>query len=333
MPNQSNGDSKLTPDFTTVSSNLSTVRLYTEMDPYIYSVDNRPLQDLDDNSRVLAQAVDAAITTSLTKEVLGAAFDAGVVGFDTHLLGLNATNPSVGVLSLSPGILMIKAQVSTSDTREILKRAGSPMTTLVSVAAPAEVGQEVKYLIQVRYRDFDTTTDFPTYLKANQFSSEGILNGWLEISALSGVPAAIGASVAPAVDVGWLPVYEITARSGDTTVTVAPAASAVDRTSKLLQTSDVSLAAFGNSLSQNGYQRLPNGMIMQWGKATIPPGAGTEVVLPISYPTATLTAQATVQNLVAENHMASVGAIAPNSIVLRHDATTNQDVFWTTYGH
>lgn len=43
---------------------------------------------------------------------------------------------------------------------------------------------------------------------------------------------------------------------------------------------------FVNSFGTNGYQKLPGGMILQWGKATsVPSGTTTNVTLPIAFPT------------------------------------------------
>lgn len=45
------------------------------------------------------------------------------------------------------------------------------------------------------------------------------------------------------------------------------------------------LAAFNRSLSANGYQKLPGGLIMQWGSGTIPFGGGS-ITFPINFPNA-----------------------------------------------
>ena len=40
---------------------LTEVRLYTEFDPYFYTVDNRPLQDLKERDDALADAIDGRV--------------------------------------------------------------------------------------------------------------------------------------------------------------------------------------------------------------------------------------------------------------------------------
>jgi len=45
---------------------------------------------------------------------------------------------------------------------------------------------------------------------------------------------------------------------------------------------------FPNSKATNGYQKFPNGLILQWGQADLMAGTNTTITLPIAYPTAHL---------------------------------------------
>ena len=323
-----------TPAFVNTPTEFDEVRYFTEFDPYIYSVDNRPLQDLSLNLGVAAEAIDSARSNQMASDAINSALDAGIVGFDTHLLGLNATNPSIGVLSLSPGVLLVKSVVSVSDGREILKKASCPTTSLVSVSHPSVLGKEIRYLIQVRYRDFDSSTSFPGYRQDNPFSASGMLNGWLEISALAGAEGDVGASVAPTPSAGWLPVYDVTARAGDSTVTVAPATSSVTRTQKVMQASELSIEAFENSKSVNGYQKLPGGLIMQWGTISVPTGtAGATVTFPIAFPTACLNANASAQQTSSAVISTTLGSMTATTLNIRHGDAETQTVQWQAIGH
>jgi hypothetical protein len=49
---------------------------------------------------------------------------------------------------------------------------------------------------------------------------------------------------------------------------------------------------YSKSLSSNGYQRLPSGLILQWGNVSIPGNSVITVTFPIAFPTAALLAQA-----------------------------------------
>lgn len=56
------------------------------------------------------------------------------------------------------------------------------------------------------------------------------------------------------------------------------------------------LAEFANQLNFNGYQKLPGGLILQWGQITIPADAGyVDVTLPIAFPAIIRNVQATVE--------------------------------------
>ncbi len=63
---------------------------------------------------------------------------------------------------------------------------------------------------------------------------------------------------------------------------------------------------FGASLAANGYQRLPSGLIMQWGMLTATP-AGVTVTLPIAFPTSGLSATVSACNGSAASWMISGG--------------------------
>lgn len=319
-----------TPAFNPTDQEFTTVRLYTELDPYIYSVDNRPLQDLLDNDTVLATAVDSARTNLITRDIADSALSAAIVGGSTHLLGLNASNPSTGVLQLSPGLLFIEASTSASIPEQILKKAASPYSSLVDVPHPVVLGKEIKYLVQVRHREYDSTTEFPGYNRENPFSASTMINGWLEIGIVAGAQADIGASVVPTPTTGWLPVYEVKAVAGDTTVTVTPAASAVARTQKILS-SDITPEAFESSKATNGYQKLPYGLILQWGTASIAPAGGT-TTFPVAFPNGTLSVTATAN---AGSGIVSVttGAITSTSVALRHDSAGTETIMWSAIGH
>lgn len=46
--------------------------------------------------------------------------------------------------------------------------------------------------------------------------------------------------------------------------------------------------AFAWSNSQNGYQMLPSGLILQWGYVVVAPSSLQTITLPLTYPTANL---------------------------------------------
>lgn len=52
-------------------------------------------------------------------------------------------------------------------------------------------------------------------------------------------------------------------------------------------------AAFGKSLGTSGYQKLPGGLILQWGIASNPGSGSAQVTFPIAFPTACVNVQVT----------------------------------------
>lgn len=224
-----------TPSFVTSSANFTDVRLYTEFDPYFYTVDNRPLQDLRQNTASTGDASDAGRSAAAIGAISEAAYNAGAHTFVNKVLGLGATNPTTGVVTIAPGVLLSKQAINAGDAREILKKAALPYTQNVSTPHPATLGKEVKHLIQVRHHDYDVGTSFPYYQAANAFSASSMVNGWLEVSVVTGNEADTGASVAPTATAGWTPLWLVLAVSGGTTVTITTPSGAVPRVASLVE--------------------------------------------------------------------------------------------------
>ena len=93
-------------------------------------------------------------------------------------------------------------------------------------------------------------------------------------------------------------------------------------------------ALFGATLAGSGYQKLPSGLILQWGTApSTAPGTITSVFFPIAFPTAALSISFTpiggtvyqldVQNLVKSSFSVGNPASSPNAIAM----------FWMAIGY
>lgn len=66
----------------TTASKLTAVRFYTPLDPYYYTVDNRPLQDLHQNMLTICNELDL-VTGGADRSALGAAATAmSIIGLD-----------------------------------------------------------------------------------------------------------------------------------------------------------------------------------------------------------------------------------------------------------
>jgi hypothetical protein len=96
------------------------------------------------------------------------------------------------------------------------------------------------------------------------------------------------------------------------------------------------------SLAASGYQKLPGGLIMQWGVTSVITSDGrATITLPMAYPTACLWAGATAQNnnpsgSIADVSTAHVGVLTVTSILISLDSygsAIGRPVFWQTIGY
>lgn len=77
---------------TRVSEDLVDVQFYTALDPYYYLVDNRPLEDLDYNIRLIAESSDSAAGGADRAALGGASLGYSMLGFG----GTTDPNPGSG---------------------------------------------------------------------------------------------------------------------------------------------------------------------------------------------------------------------------------------------
>lgn len=82
--------------------------------------------------------------------------------------------------------------------------------------------------------------------------------------------------------------------SASPTLTGTPIAPTAATNTSTTQIATTEFANPGASLSANGYQKLPSGLIMQWGYQTnIPADGGVDITYPIAFPNATGSVTAT----------------------------------------
>jgi len=91
---------------------------------------------------------------------------------------------------------------------------------------------------------------------------------------------------------------------------------------------------FRNSRSTNGYTYLPNGIIFQWGVASNVGGNSTQVVtLPITYPNAIWTTQATAGTTADIFEPVHSYSQTTSSITVRNSSSTTVNIYWFTIGN
>lgn len=91
------------------------------------------------------------------------------------------------------------------------------------------------------------------------------------------------------------------------------------------------LADFGNSLAASGYQKLPSGLILQWGAAAT---LGTDEVRMITLPTAYISGtKSIILTGDGENPAVRVYALGTTGFQIKNKGTLNQNVYWQTVGY
>lgn len=224
-----------TPPFNSTSAEFDDIRFYTEFDPYYYTVDNRPIQDLAGNADVAASAADAGRSGVVIGALAESALNSGAMGHANKVVGLGITNPTTGVVTIAPGVLLTLQGINSGDGREILKKAALPFSANLNTPHPVTLGKEVRHLIQIRHRDFGPGVSYPYYIGDNPFAASTQLNGWLELAVITGNEADTGASVDPTPTAGWTPLYVAKAIAGQTVVTISDASGALPRIRNLVE--------------------------------------------------------------------------------------------------
>ena len=100
-----------------------------------------------------------------------------------------------------------------------------------------------------------------------------------------------------------------------------------------------SLAAFGRSLSQDGYQKLPGGLILQWGRAEAASAASstaTTVTFPLAFPSGCYIATASLSNYshgagIYSTSSLMISNVGSASFVINRSNNANGDSFKTYY--
>lgn len=116
----------------------------------------------------------------------------------------------------------------------------------------------------------------------------------------------------------------------------APTATVGTNTTQIATTAYVRgefAASFAASFADNGYQKLPSGLIIQWGKNNAAADTTTTVTLPLSFPNAGFSV--TTAFAVAGDYNDSCGAYfsGATSLILRNGSNTTRLVNWIAIGY
>ena len=125
---------------------------------------------------------------------------------------------------------------------------------------------------------------------------------------------------------------------GDAGVIVASTAEAQAQTDDTVFISPLklkeALQGANQSLDANGYQKLPGGLIRQWGTFVANSVSNTDdaVVFPIAFPTAILKAGAGYGNISSNQYSAQVGTLTVTGMLVRHN-TGSTTISWEAIGY
>jgi hypothetical protein len=218
-----------TPTFTPQdSSSISTVRFYTQFDPYYYSTDNRPLQDLDTNIRQVASSGGDSARRAILLTELGLSdvfrhlfTTTNTAGYAT---GLGVTNPTGTTIQIQPGAWYFLDAVNDSISTSIVKQALLLAPTQLSIPSPGVAGQSINYLVEISSNTLTSanmlTSSLPFLDNTNSMLPGLLLNGELIVHIKAGTAAATGSQTTPTADSGFTPLYIVTSTYGASAPTV-----------------------------------------------------------------------------------------------------------------
>ena len=89
------------------------------------------------------------------------------------------------------------------------------------------------------------------------------------------------------------------------------------------------------SLTSNGYQKLPGGLVMQWGTATAGANTATTVTFPIAFPSACVNVQiSTISSSTSDNYLNKVNANATTTdFAIRNSQNSVWSIYWLAIGY
>jgi len=93
------------------------------------------------------------------------------------------------------------------------------------------------------------------------------------------------------------------------------------------------LASFGNNLSENGYQKMPNGLILQWGELAVSANTTTYVTLPIAFPNNSLVALASGSGTVTSGGVVNADRYSATQIIVGSQLSGGETLTWFAIGY
>lgn len=198
-------------------NNLKEIRYYTELDPYYYSVDNRPIKDIYDNLIVISKELDNSNSLAFTSTLLFSKYISLVLGGSNKVLSSGVTLPGGLDLVVGQSLGILESAASSSDTTIVSRVAVLNAPKAFTLVAPATAGNSVKYLVQAIFQEIGPGTDStPLYDNTNPYLVVGTTHGLLRLELKAGQEATTGAEISPTPDSGFTALFSIRVSSGQT---------------------------------------------------------------------------------------------------------------------
>lgn len=214
-----------TPDFLPQDdANFTPVRYYTAQDPYFYTIDNRPLEDLESNLKsARTGGGDAARrAAALLGLNLGAVYSQLITteGRTSAISGLGVVRLGVNAIRILPGAVYDTRSVSQTVSDPIVKQALMTKPYDFNLPSPATGGTSMVYTVEgtfVEFTDNNVSGSQLPYVDAtNRFLPSTYIHGELQLSLTVGSSDISGKEVPAPTTPGKFPIYNITMTQGST---------------------------------------------------------------------------------------------------------------------
>lgn len=234
-----------------------------------------------------------------------AKLSSAVLGVNTLLNDLSCvpdTPASLNVV-LNPGEIYTLVNLEPtafgplpSDTAHQIVKQGIVLDPQIfNCPAPITPGDSVNYLIQVQFQENDGQSETRAFYAASPQTVNTARFDQLVTQLVAGIPAPTGTQVTPAVTSGWVGAWVITVTNGQSQILSGdiaeyPGAPFINGTltEKITEAEAdaryVQLATLDNSPITDGYQHLPNGLILQWGKVIYPATGIDTTTVAVTFP-------------------------------------------------
>lgn len=207
-----------TPAFVAQGQNtLSEIRFYTAFDPYFYTVDNRPLQDIETNLVKLgSQGADSARRAALLNQLGTSSAYANLFELENtpaaHMTGLPVSLSGTS-LTIGAGAVYFKDVINSEVSTQVVKQAILLTPQVFTLTSPP-AGQVKNVLVQAELRSIAqanmATSTLPFLDALNPLLDCLLLSSELVISVKQGSAATPGNQQTPAVDAGKIELLVLT---------------------------------------------------------------------------------------------------------------------------